>query len=116
MSNSEPSAIVLKGIFCIRGLYSFNFDGEIGSFAAIYPLKMQVRALALWLRISRKAGVAEVLLGVLAQHLAFMATNGAFHNNFGSGCRRSVHVGWRHTIKLRALKPCCNTNRHGGDI
>ena len=32
MSNSEPSAIVLQGIFCIRALYEFRFNGEIGSF------------------------------------------------------------------------------------
>jgi len=43
--------------------------------------------------------MAEILLGVLATHLALVATNGAFHNNFGSGSRRSVHIGWGHTFQ-----------------
>ena len=46
--------------------------------------------------------MAEILLGVLTAHLALMTTNGAFHNNFGSGSRRSTHVEWGHTFKLRA--------------
>jgi hypothetical protein len=55
--------------------------------------------------------MAEILLGVLTTHLALVATNGAFHNNFGSGSRRSVHIGWGHTLKLRASRACRNTNR-----
>ncbi len=43
--------------------------------------------------------MAEIVLGVLATHLALVATNGAFHNNFGSGSRRSVHIGWGHTFQ-----------------
>jgi hypothetical protein len=60
--------------------------------------------------------MAEILLGVLTHHLAFMTANWAFDNNFGSGSGRSIHIGWGHTFTLRALKPCCNTNRHGRDI
>jgi hypothetical protein len=55
--------------------------------------------------------MAEIVFGVLTTHLAFVTTNGAFHNNFGSGSRRSVHVGWGHTLKLRASRACRNTNR-----
>jgi hypothetical protein len=77
---------------------------------------LRLLPLALRLRTSGHAGMAEILLGVLAQHLAFMTTNRAFHNNFGSGSRRSVHVGWSHPFKLRALRPYCNTNRHDRHI
>jgi hypothetical protein len=41
----------------------------------------------------------QVLFGVLTQHLAFMAANGAFDNNFWTGRRRSVHIGWGHSFK-----------------
>ena len=44
----------------------------------------------------------EILLGVLTEHLAFMAANWAFDNNFWTGSRRSVHIGWGHSFKLRA--------------
>ena len=73
-------------------------------------------SLSLRLRASGDAGMVEILLGVLTTHLAFVTTNGAFDNNFRSGSRRSVHVGWGHTFKLRAQRPCCNTNRHCADI
>jgi hypothetical protein len=43
--------------------------------------------------------MAEILLGVLTEHLAFVTANGAFDNNFGSGSRRSVHVGWSHRFQ-----------------
>jgi len=56
--------------------------------------------------------MVEILLGVLTHHLAFMTANGAFDNNFWTGSRRSIHIGWGHISKLRALRPCCNTNRH----
>jgi len=71
---------------------------------------------ALRLRTSGNAGMTEILLGVLAHHLAFMAANWTFDNNFWTRSRRSIHIGWGHTLKLRALRPCCNTNRHGRDI
>lgn len=45
------------------------------------------------------AGMTEILLGVLTEHLAFVTANGAFDNNFGSGSRRSVHVGWSHRVQ-----------------
>ena len=48
------------------------------------------------------AGMAEILLGVLTEHLAFVAANGTFDNNFRTGSRRSVHVGWSHRFKLLA--------------
>jgi hypothetical protein len=57
--------------------------------------------------------MAEILLGVLTQHLAFMAANRAFDNNFGTGSRRGVHIGWCHPFKLRAQRQGRNTNRHG---
>lgn len=41
----------------------------------------------------------EILLGVLAQHLAFVTTNGAFDNNFWTGSRWGVHIGWGHMFK-----------------
>jgi len=46
--------------------------------------------------------MAEILLGVLTEHLAFVAANGTFDNNFRTGSRRSVHVGWSHRFKLLA--------------
>src|SRR5579859_1051562 len=55
--------------------------------------------LALRLGASGHADVIQILLGVLAHHLAFMTANGAFDNNFGSGSRRCVHVGWGHTFQ-----------------
>jgi hypothetical protein len=55
--------------------------------------------LALRLGASGNAGMVEILLGILTTHLAFVATNWAFHNNFGPGRRRSVHVGWGHTFQ-----------------
>ena len=58
----------------------------------------------------------EILLGVLTEHLAFMAANWAFDNNFWTGNRRSVHIGWGHMFKLRVLRPCCNMNRHDATI
>jgi hypothetical protein len=65
--------------------------------------------------------MAEILFCALAQHLAFMATNRAFNDNFrtGGGGRSSVggvSVGWIHTLTLRVSPPDCNTNRHINDI
>jgi hypothetical protein len=48
--------------------------------------------------------MAEILLGVLTEHLAFVTANGAFDNNFGSGSRRSVHVGWSHRFQATRLE------------
>jgi hypothetical protein len=72
--------------------------------------------LALRLRTSGNAGMTQILLGVLAQHLALMTANRAFDDNFWSGSRRSVYIGWGHTSKLTAQATCCNMNRHGPDI
>jgi hypothetical protein len=55
--------------------------------------------------------MAEIVLGILAEHLAFMTTNGAFNNNFGPWSRRRVDVGWSHRFKLRASRAGCNMNR-----
>ena len=55
--------------------------------------------------------MVEILLGVLHEHLALMTTNRAFDNNFWTGSRRSVHIGWGHTFKLRAQCTSCNMNR-----
>ena len=41
----------------------------------------------------------QILLGVLTEHLAFVAANWAFDNNFWTGSRRSVHIGWSHTVQ-----------------
>jgi hypothetical protein len=60
--------------------------------------------------------MAEILLGVLTQHLAFMTTNRAFNDNFrtGTGGRIGVgriSVGWVHALTLRVSPLDCNTNR-----
>jgi len=41
----------------------------------------------------------QILFGVLAKHLALMAANWAFDNNFWSRSRRSIHIGWGHMFK-----------------
>jgi hypothetical protein len=43
--------------------------------------------------------MTEILLGVLAEHLAFVTANWAFDNNFWTRSRRSIHIGWGHTVK-----------------
>jgi hypothetical protein len=48
--------------------------------------------------------MVEILLGVLAQHLALMAANWALDNNFGSRSRRSVHIGWCHPLQATRSK------------
>jgi hypothetical protein len=56
--------------------------------------------------------MAEILLGVLAQQLAFMATDGALNNNLGSGGGYGIHIRWSHTLTLLANCVRCNMNRH----
>jgi hypothetical protein len=56
--------------------------------------------------------MAEILLGVLAQQLAFMATDGTLNNNLGSGGGYGIHIRWSHTLTLLANCVCCNMNRH----
>jgi hypothetical protein len=60
--------------------------------------------------------MAEILLGVLTEHLAFVAANGTFDDNFRTRSRRSVHVGWSHRFKLRVQRLCCKMNRRGHDV
>jgi hypothetical protein len=43
--------------------------------------------------------MTEILLSILAEHLAFVTANGAFDNNFWTRSRRSIHIGWGHTVK-----------------
>jgi hypothetical protein len=65
----------------------------------------------LLLRASRRTDVIQILLGVRTEHLAFVTANGAFDHNFRTGSRRSIHIGWSHTVKLRAQSASCNMNR-----
>jgi hypothetical protein len=50
--------------------------------------------------------MAEILLCIRAKQLAFMTTNRALNNSFGSGGRRSidnrwgVDIDWGHTLRL----------------
>ena len=60
--------------------------------------------MGLLLRGPGDAGMTEILLGVLTEHLAFVTANGAFDNNFGAGSRRSVHVGWSHRFQATRLE------------
>jgi hypothetical protein len=55
--------------------------------------------------------MTEILLSILAKHLTFVTANGAFDNNFRTRSRRSIHIGWGHTVKLRAQSTSCKTNR-----
>ena len=57
----------------------------------------------LCLRASGDADMIQILLGVLAHHLAFMAANWTFDNNFWTGSRRSIHIGWSHKIQATRL-------------
>jgi len=45
----------------------------------------------------------QILLGVLAHHLAFMAANWTFDNNFWTRSRRSIHIGWSHIFQATRL-------------
>jgi len=60
--------------------------------------------------------MAEILLCALAKHLAFMATNRAFNDNFRTDRSGRINVGWIHTLTLRVSPPDCNTNRHKSGI
>jgi len=53
----------------------------------------------------------QILLGILTQHLAFVTANWAFDDNFWTGSRRRIHVGWGHGFKLRAQSTSCKMNR-----
>ena len=55
--------------------------------------------LPLLLRASGCTDMIQILLGVLTEHLAFMTANWAFDNNFRTGSRRSIHIGWGHTVQ-----------------
>lgn len=80
------------------------FLSRIWPTRATAPGERQAAQTSLLLGIFRNAGMVQILLGILAAHLAFVATNGAFHNNFGSGSRRSVHIGWGHTFQATRSK------------
>jgi len=60
--------------------------------------------------------MAEILFSALAKHLAFMATNWTFNDNFGADSGRRTNIGWAHTLTLRVSPPDCNTNRHKSGI
>jgi hypothetical protein len=66
--------------------------------------------LHLW--ASGYAGMAQILLGILAEHLAFMATDRALNDNFGSGGGYGTHIRWGHTSTLLAYAQHRKLNRH----
>jgi hypothetical protein len=62
------------------------------------------RYLRLLLRISGDADMIQILLGILTQHLAFVTANRAFDDNFWTGSRRRIHIGWGHSFKTTRLE------------
>jgi hypothetical protein len=59
--------------------------------------------------------MAEILLGVLAEQLAFMATDGALNNNLGSGGGYRIYIRWSHALTLLANCVRRNMNRQDDD-
>ncbi len=56
--------------------------------------------------------MAQILLGVLTEHLAFMATDGALNDNLGSGGGYGTNIRWGHTLTLLAYSLHRKLNRH----
>jgi hypothetical protein len=56
--------------------------------------------------------MAQILLGVFTEHLAFVATDGALNNNLRPGGGYGIHIRRGHTLTLLANCALRNMNRH----
>jgi hypothetical protein len=79
-------------------------DGVLQGSCSFPDQKMQIQALPLASVYNRcfpgRTGMAQILFSIPAHHLAFMATDGALDNRFGSTGRRSIYLNLAHAYTV----------------